>query len=322
VKRIRVHAFGGPEALAIEDAEAPRPGPQEVLIRVRAAGVNPYETYARAGTYGARNPTLPYTPGSDAAGTVEAVGEGVRDLVPGERVFAMGTLTCSYAELALCERARVQRLPDHVSFAQGAALFVPYATAYRALHQLARIAPAETLLVHGASGGVGLAALQFARAAGLTVIGTAGTERGLELIARQGAHHTLNHHAQDHQAKIVELTEGRGVDAILEVLANVNLGQDLKMLANGGRVVVIGSRGDATITPRDLMARDGSILAMTLWNVPSEGIRKIGCAIRAGLEKRFLDPVVGLELPLGEAPEAHRRVASPGALGKVVLIPG
>lgn len=322
MKRIRVYAFGGPEALALEDAEAPRPGPQEVLIRVRAAGVNPYETYARAGTYGARNPTLPYTPGSDAAGTVEAVGDGVRDLVPGERVFAMGTLTGSYAELALCERARVQRLPDHVSFAQGAALFVPYATAYRALHQLARIAPAETLLVHGASGGVGLAALQFARAAGLTVIGTAGTERGLELIARQGAHHGLNHHLRDYQAKIVELTEGRGVDAILEVLANVNLGQDLKMLASGGRVVVIGSPGDATITPRDLMARDGSILAMMLWNVPAEGIRKIGCAILAGLEKHFLDPVVGLELPLGEAAEAHRRVASPGALGKVVLIPG
>lgn len=321
MKRIRVHAFGSPEVLVMEDAPPPRPGPGDVLIRVKAAGVNPYETYSRAGTYGARNPTLPYTPGSDAAGTVEAVGEQVRDLVLGARVFAMGTLTGSYAELALCERARVQLLPDHVSFAQGAALFVPYATAYRALHQLARIAPAETLLVHGASGGVGLAALQFGRAAGLTVIGTAGTDRGLELIARQGAHHALNHHAHEYRTRIVECTEGRGVDAILEVLANVNLGRDLPMLAAGGRVVVIGSRGDATITPRDLMARDASIMAMTLWNVPVEGLRKIGWAIRAGLEKRFLDPVVGLELPLGEAPEAHRRIASPGALGKIVLIP-
>ena len=145
MKRIRVHAFGGPEVLVLEDAENPRPGPQEVLIRVKAAGVNPYETYGRAGAYGARNPTLPYTPGSDAAGTVEALGEGVRDLAVGDRVFAMGTLTGSYAELALCERLRVQKLPNHVNFAQGAALFVPYATAYRALFQLARIAPAETL---------------------------------------------------------------------------------------------------------------------------------------------------------------------------------
>ncbi|MGD0492861.1 MAG: NADPH:quinone reductase [Steroidobacteraceae bacterium] len=321
MKRIRVHAFGGPEVLVLEDAENPRPGPQEVLIRVKAAGVNPYETYGRAGAYGARNPTLPYTPGSDAAGTVEALGEGVRDLAVGDRVFAMGTLTGSYAELALCERLRVQKLPNHVNFAQGAALFVPYATAYRALFQLARIAPAETLLVHGASGGVGLAALQFARAAGLTVIGTAGTDKGLELIAQQGAHYAVNHHGPDYQAKIVELTQGRGADAILEVLANVNLGHDLRMLASGGRVVVVGSRGDATITPRDLMSRDASIMAMTLWNVPVEGLRRIGYAIRAGLEKSFLNPVVGLELPLAAAAEAHRRIASPGALGKIVLIP-
>jgi NADPH2:quinone reductase len=269
VKRIRVHAYGGPEVLAIEDIELPEPGPDEVLIRVKAAGVNPYETYARAGTYGARNPTLPYTPGSDAAGTVEAVGKGVADLALGERVFVMGTLSGSYAQFALCERIRVQLLPSSISFAQGAALFVPYATAYRALFQLARIAPGETLLVHGASGGVGIAALQFARAAGLIVIGTAGTDRGLELIEQQGAHHAVNHHAPEYQAKIVELTQGRGADAILEVLANVNLGHDLRMLASGGRVVVIGSRGDATITPRDLMARDASILAMTLWNVPA-----------------------------------------------------
>jgi NADPH2:quinone reductase len=321
LRRIRVHAFGGPEALVLEDAEDPRPGPQEVLIRVKAAGVNPYETYARAGTYGARNPTLPYTPGSDAAGTVEALGAGIRDLAVGDRVFTMGTLTGSYAELALCERARVQLLPDRISFAQGGGLFVAYTTAYRALFQLARIAPAETLLVHGASGGVGLAALQFARAAGLTVIGTAGSDQGLALIARQGAHHAVNHHAKDYQSKIVELTEGRGADAILEVLANVNLGPDLRMLASGGRVVVIGSRGDATITPRDLMARDASIMAMTLWNVPTEGLRKIGSAIRAGLDKGFLDPVVAVELPLADAAEAHRRIASSGALGKIVLIP-
>jgi NADPH2:quinone reductase len=321
VKRIGVHAFGGPEVLALEDAEDPRPGPQQVLIRVKSAGVNPYETYARAGTYGARNPTLPYTPGLDAAGTVETLGVGVRDLAVGDRVFAMGTLTGSYAELTLCERARVQILPNHVSFSQGAALFVPYTTAYRALFQLARIAPAETLLVHGASGGVGLAALQFARAAGLTVIGTAGTDQGLELITQQGAHHAVNHREHDYQTKIVEFTQGRGADAILEVLANVNLGSDLRMLASGGRVVVIGSRGDATITPRDLMARDASIMAMTLWNVPVEGLRKIGFAIRAGLEKGFLNPVVSLELPLAAAAEAHRRIASGGALGKIVLIP-
>lgn len=321
MKRIRVHAYGGPEVLTLEEAEVPKPGPQEVLIRVKAAGVNPYETYARAGTYGARNPSLPYTPGSDAAGVVEAVGEGVRDLARGDRVFAMGTLSGSYAEFALCERIRVQLLPERISFAQGAALFVPYATAYRALHQLAHIQPGEWLLMHGASGGVGLAALQFARAAGLTVIGTAGTEQGLELITRNGAHHALNHRTSEYRDQVLELTQGRGVDVIFETLANVNLGHDLKMIANGARVVVIGSRGDVTITPRDLMAREASIRAMTLWNVPAEGLHKIGYAIRAGLEQGFLHPVVAAELPLAQAAEAHRRLGQGGALGKIVLVP-
>lgn len=321
MKRIRVHAFGGPEVLGLEEADDPRPGPGEVLIRVKAAGVNPYETYARAGTYGARNPSLPYTPGSDVAGIVEAVGPGVGDLAPGARVFSLGTLSGGYAELVVCRRARVQILPEAVGFAQGAALFVPYATAYHALFRLARIAPGETLLVHGASGGVGIAALQFARAAGLRIIGTAGTEAGLDLIAGQGAHHALNHRTAGYQEAIANLTGGRGVDAILEMLANVNLGPDLKMLASGGRVVIVGSRGDATITPRDLMARDAAIRAMTLWNLSEEELQKIGCAIRAGLEQGFLRPVVGLELPLGAAAEAHRRIATPGALGKIVLIP-
>jgi len=305
----------------LEEADDPSPGPGEVLIRVKAAGVNPYETYARAGTYGARNPALPYTPGTDVAGVVEAVGRGVDDLKPGARVFSLGTLTGGYAELALCRRARVELLPANVDFPQGAGLFVPYATAYHALFRLARIEPAQTLLIHGASGGVGIAALQFARAAGLRIIGTAGSERGLSLISAQGAHHALDHRDPGHGQAVLDLTLGRGVDAILEVLANVNLGPDLKLLASGGRVVVIGSRGDATITPRDLMARDASIAAMTLWNLTEEQLRKIGAAIHAGLEKGFLSPVVGATFPLAEAAEAHRRVMAAGALGKVVLIP-
>jgi NADPH:quinone reductase len=321
MKRIRVTEYGGPEVLKIEDAEDLRPESGNVLIRVKAVGVNPYDTYARAGTYGARTPKLPFTPGSDAAGIVEAVGSGVHDIVPGARVYTGGTVTGAYAEYTLCTPLQVHPLPSAVSFAQGAALFVPYTTAYRALFQIAHVTSAETILIHGASGGVGVAALQFARAAGLTIIGTAGTEEGLELVRKHGAHHAISHHAKDYGADIMRATDGRGVDVIVEMLANINLGRDLTMLAPGGRVVVIGSRGSVEITPRDLMAREATVTGMMLWNVSEVGFGKINRAIYAGLESGSLNPIVGAELPLAAAADAHRRVTTPGALGKIILLP-
>jgi NADPH2:quinone reductase len=321
MKRIRVYEYGGPEVLKIEDAEDLRADSGNVLIRVKATGVNPYDTYARAGTYGARTPKLPFTPGSDAAGIVEAVGSEVHGIVPGTRVYTSGTITGAYAEYTLCTPAQVHPLPSAISFAQGAALFVPYTTAYRALFQIAHVTPAETILVHGASGGVGLAALQFARAAGLTIIGTAGTEEGLGLIRKHGAHHAINHRATDYRVEIMRATDGRGVDVIAEMLANVNLGHDLPLLAAGGRVVVIGSRGSVEINPRDLMAREASVRGMQLWNTSEAGLGKINRAIYAGLESGSLNPVVGAELPLAAAADAHRRVMAPGALGKIVLVP-
>ena len=318
MKRIRVREFGGPEVLALEEADDLRPGAGEVLVRVKAAGVNPYDTYMRAGTYG-RGPELPFTPGSDAAGVVEAVGSGLSDISPGDRVYTTGTLTGAYAEQALCKRSQVRPLSSKISFAQGAGLFVPYATAYRALFQVARAVPPDTVLIHGASGGVGLAAAQFARAAGLTILGTAGTDEGLRLIREQGVDHAINHRVPDYVQEITRLTNGRGVDVVLEMLANVNLGNDLKMLATGGRVVVIGSRGNSEITPRDLMVRDASVTGLLLWNTPEAELNQAYRAIELGIEKGIVQPVVGFELPLAEAGEAHKRVMQPGAHGKVVL---
>jgi NADPH2:quinone reductase len=180
VKAIRVHEFGGPEVLRLEEVPDPRPGPGQVVVRIRAAGVNPVETYVRNGMNPAQ--PRPYTPGADAAGTVEAVGEGVTRVEVGDRVYtagtAKGTTYGSYAELTLCDEDQVHPLPENVSFEQGAAVNIPYATAYRALFQRAKAVSNETVLVHGASGGVGTAAVQLAAAHGLRVIGTAGTERG------------------------------------------------------------------------------------------------------------------------------------------------
>ena len=154
MKAIRVHEFGGSEVLRLEEVPTPQPGPGQVLVRMRAIGVNPIETYIRTGTY-AYKPTLPYTPGNDGAGVVEQVGTDVNEFKPGDRVYTARSVSGTYAEFALCTTEQVHPLPANVSFGQGAAMGTPYATAYRGLFQRADAKPGETVLVHGASGGVG-----------------------------------------------------------------------------------------------------------------------------------------------------------------------
>jgi NADPH2:quinone reductase len=322
MKAIVVREFGDAEVMKFETLPDPSPGKGQVVVRARAIGVNPVEVYIRSGTY-ARKPSLPYTPGTDVGGLVEAVGPDVTRVKKGDRVYTHGTAAGSggYAELVLCEEAQVHPLPEKVSFAQGAALGVPYGTAWRALFLRAQARPGETVLVHGASGGVGVAAVQMARASGMRVIGTAGTEKGVALVREQGAHEALNHLDADYWQKIVPLTGGRGVDVILEMLANVNLDRDLDVLAPRGRVVVIGNRGRVEIDPRKLMGRDGTILGMTLFNATREELHEIHAGLAAGLEHGTLHPVIGKELPLDQAPQAHAAVMEPGAFGKIVLIP-
>lgn len=317
---IRVHEFGDPEVLRLEDVPTPKPGSGEVLVRMHAIGVNPVETYIRAGTY-ARLPKLPYTPGNDGAGVVEKIGADVNDFEPGDRVYTAGSLSGTYAEFALCKTEQVHRLPENVSFAQGAAMGTPYATAYRGLFQRADAKPGETALVHGASGGVGTAAVQLARARGLRVFGTAGSDEGRKLAREQGAHEVFDHRAPDHFEQIMKATGGHGVDVIVELLANVNLGKDLTILAKGGRVAIIGSRGRVEIDPRDTMQRDVDLRGMVLPNTPPAEMASIHAALVAGLENGTLRPVIGKEFPLAEAAQAHRAVMGPGAVGKIVLVP-
>ena len=320
MKAIRVKEFGGPEVLKIEEVPELKPGPGQVVVRVRAAGVNPVDTYMRAGVY-PRKPALPYTPGTDAAGTVESVGSGVTRFKTGDRVYTAGTVSGSYAEQALCDERAVFPLPANVSFSQGAAMHVPYATAFRALFHRAQAQGGETVLVHGASGGVGIAAVQLARAAGLHVVGTASSDRGKQLVAAEGALQVLDHKSPSHFEEALAATAGRGYDVILEMLANVNLGRDLGILAPKGRVVVIGNRGTVEINARDIMTRDGSILAMSLWNATPHELTSIHAALVAGLENKSLRPIIGQEIPLHEAARAHVAVMEANAYGKIALIP-
>jgi NADPH2:quinone reductase len=321
VKARRVKEFGGPEVLFLEQVPTPQPRAGEVLVRIHAVGINPVETYIRAGKY-ARLPELPYTPGNDAAGVVEQVGTDVSEFKPGDRIYTGGSISGTYAEFALCKKEQVHPLPANVSFAQGAAMGTPYATAYRGLLQRAAAKPGETVLVHGASGGVGTAAVQLARARGLRVFGTAGSEEGIKLARQQGAHEVFDHRAPDHFEQIMKATSGHGVDVIVELLANVNLDKDLTILAKGGRVVIIGNRGRVEIDPRDTMQRDTDVRGMILPNTPPAELASIHAALVAGLENGTLRPVIGKEFPLGEAAQAHRTVMQPGALGKIVLVPG
>jgi NADPH2:quinone reductase len=287
---------------------------------MQAIGVNPVETYIRAGTY-AYKPALPYRPGNDGAGVVEHVGPDVNEFKLGDRVYTAGSVSGTYAELSLCKTAQVHPLPANVSFAQGAAMGTPYATAYRGLFQRADAKPGETVLIHGASGGVGTAAVQLARARGLRVFGTAGSEEGRKLAREQGAHEVFDHRAPDQFEQIMNATGGRGVDVIVELLANVNLGKDLTILAKGGRVAIIGSRGRVEIDPRDAMQRDVDLRGMVMPNTAPDDLASIHAALVAGLENGTLCPVIGKEFPLAEAAKAHRAVMETGAFGKIVLLP-
>ncbi len=320
MKAVRVRQFGAPEVMQIEELEEPKPGAGQVVVRVRAAGVNPVDAYIRSGSYAIR-PDLPYTPGMDAAGVVEAAGEGVSGVSVGERVYVAGSISGTYAEKTLCREGQVHPLPEGVTFPQGASIGVPYGAAYRALFWRAHALPGETVLIHGASGGVGTAAVQLASAAGMHVIGTSSTDKGRALAAALGAEHVCDHHDPGHFRKIMELTNGNGVDVIIEMLANVNLGKDLGILAQKGRVVVVGSRGTVEIDPRDIMRRDAAVLGMVLMNAGDSEMQSIHSALVAGMEHAVLRPVVGAEMPLSDAARAHRDVMGAAAYGKIILIP-
>lgn len=306
--------------MKLEEIEDPIPGSHEVVVKIFAIGVNPVDSYIRAGLYAVK-PALPYTPGMDGAGVIESLGAGVTKVAIGERVYFGGTVTGTYAAKAICTESQVHPLPERISFEQGAGVGVPYATAYHALFHRAKSIPGEFILVHGASGGVGTAAVQIARAAGMIVIATGGTEEGRKLALDQGAHHAVDHRDSIHLQQTMNITGGRGVDVILEMLANANLGNDLTLLAENGRVVVIGSRGKVEIDPRNLMGSNGNILGMIILKASDREKAAIYAALGAGLDNGTLKPIIGKTLTLADAPQSHREIMESSAHGKIILLP-
>lgn len=320
MKAIIVREFGLPEVMKVEAIETPVPTGLEVLVKVFAIGVNPVETYIRSGNYPSV-PALPYTPGKDAAGVVEAVGEGVTKWKAGDRVYTAQSIIGTYAEFTLCNEHDLGCLPENVSFEQGAGVWTPYATSYRALFQKAGAKAGETVLIHGASGGVGIAAVQWAKNAGLKVFGTASSKEGKELAANQGADAIFDHSQEGYLDEIKAATGGTGVDVIIEMLANVNLQKDFDVLKMFGRICVVGNRGSLDFNPRAIMGKDATVTGMALYNAPQAAFDQIHAAVYDGLSTGHLNPIISETFPLSEAPAAHHEVIEAKAMGKLVLIP-
>jgi len=228
----------------------------------------------------------------------------------------------TYSQYCLASEAVVHLLPSKCSFDQGASLWIPYGTAFHSIEHSAQLKAGQKILIHGASGGVGQACLQFCRKYNVDVYGTASTEEGLQLIAKEGAK-PFNHKEEGYIEKLKQATGGYGFDVILEMLANVNLAKDLTVLAKAGSIVVIGCRGPIEINPRMLMGVRGAIKGVQLFLVTPQEEVEIVKAIYSGLENGSLNPGIAKAYKLTEGPQAHRDIINPptGALGKIVLHP-
>lgn len=316
---IEVSEFGGPEVMQLAEKPTPEPSGDEVLVLVKAVGVNPVETYIRAGTY-PMLPELPYTPGGNVAGIVEKCGPDAGNWKAGDRVYSAATLSGAYAEKALCGAGQIFRLPDELTFSQGAALGVPAATAWRGLFIRGRALAGERVLIHGASGSVGQAAVQLARGAGMVVVGTAGTKEGCALIEKYGAH-ACNHNQEGYEEELMSVSSGKGYDLILEMLANKNLEKDLTLLAQRGRVIIIGSRGPIEIDPRLTMGKESEIRGLAVFNSTDEETKQTHDGLALAIKSGSLRPAVSFEMNLSEAPRAHQQVMNDGNCGKIVLLP-
>ncbi|RBO86284.1 NADPH:quinone reductase [Marinomonas aquiplantarum] len=316
MKAMQIQEYGPASALALTEAPQPTPAADQVLVKVGAAGVNPVDTYIRSGTNN-YTANFPHTPGSDGAGTIIAIGSDVTEFAVGQRVYFSRNLSGSSAEYCVCATTHTYPLADALSFEEGACVGIPYTTAHRALFGRANAKTGDKVLVHGATGAVGIATVQLALAAGMDVVASTGTEDGAKLLREQGVETVIMHNEADHLAPFQSLPTG--FDVIIEMLANHNLDQDLKALTFGGRVAVVGNRGTVEINPRDLMARDAAVFGVALANVKPAELALIAKALKPLFEKGVLKPVIRRTYELTELAQAHEDVLKSGALGNLVV---
>ncbi|OQV19667.1 Quinone oxidoreductase [Hypsibius exemplaris] len=338
MRAIRVSKAGGPDVLQLEgNLPVPIPGDNQVQVQVKAVGINPVEVYVRNGKWMGKMiyddddtrsvQNFPYTPGSDAAGIITAVGADVKNLQVGDRVYTCTSVgsSGSYAEYMLAPADRVFHLPEQLSFSQGAALGIPYFTALRSLKHKAHVQAGQSVLVHGASGGVGLATCQIAKYWGLDVVGTASTDAGAELVRAAGARLVLNHKDKNHKQNLLDATGGKGFDVIMEMFGDLNLQLDLDVSAVKGHIVLIGGRGKSVIDPWAIMGREVKVDGVLRSLATDAEWAEMAADLAQAMKDGAINPIIDAEfiLPLEKAPEAHKAIMEhvSGSKGKIVLIP-
>jgi len=318
-----INDWCSPDALRVVEAPSPTPGPGEVRIRVRAAGVNFSDALIIQGKY-QEKPPFPFAPGFEVAGEVAEVGPGVHRVKVGDAVFAVLDHG-GYAEEAIASEDDVHPLSAGMDFATGAAFPIAYGTSHFALMDRARLAPGETLLVHGAAGGVGLTAVECGAAAGAPVIATAGGAEKLEICAAHGAAHGIDYKAEDVRERVKALTAGRGVDVVYDPVGGAIFEASLRCTAPDGRLLVIGfASGDLPqIKPNHLLVKNLSVIGV-YWGayrrLAPERIRASFAELRTWFEAGKLRPRVSHTFPLADAAEALRALKERRITGKAVLL--
>ena len=321
MKAMCAHQFGGPEQLRLDEAPEPQVQAGQVLIRVHAAGINPADLVRLSGRLGSL--PLPFIPGTDVCGEIERLGAGVSNLKQGQRIFGRA-LSGGYAEKACLAAEEAVPLPANLSFEEGAAIPIPFYTAYHALHNKAVLKSGETVLVSAGGGGVGVAAIQLARLAGARVITTVGSREKAERVVALGAHIVVNYKEQDFVAEVQKFTDKKGIDVIIENVAADNLAKDFLAVAPRGRIVVIGTgtgkAGDASFPVFAALMKDVTMLGMSLINAGA-AIPEMARILSGLFGEGKIKAVVSKSYPLTQAPQALEDLVAARVFGKLVLTP-
>jgi NADPH2:quinone reductase len=322
MKAILIYQRGGPEALQLQETELPAPGQGRVLIKIKAAGVNFVDIYERRGDHPVALP-LPYTPGREGAGVVDAVGEGVESVRPGDRIAYSSTEPGSYAEYSLVPASHLIPLPDDLSFEQGASFPFQGLTAHFLLHDYRPVRPGDTVLIHAAAGGVGLLLVQWAKRLGARVIGTVSTEAKAQAAREAGADHVVLYTRQDFVAETRRLTGGQGADLILDSVGKTTFAGDLEAAATFGNIVLYGlaSGPPDPIAPISLLPRSLTISGGDFQShiARRETLLRRANAVLDGIRAGWLRLRLSDVLPLAQAAEAHRLLENRQSMGKIVL---
>ena len=324
MKAVLCKQFGPPESLVVEEVPSLRPGPGEVIVTVKAASVNFPDVLIIQNKYQFK-PPLPFSPGSELAGVVKEVGEGVKHAKVGDKVIAFTTFG-AFAEEVKTEAIRLLPLPEGMDFPSGASFILTYGTTDHALRDRGALREGETLLVLGAAGGVGIAAIEIGKALGARVIACASSAEKLEVCRQHGADETINYAAEDLRERIKEITAGKGVDVIYDAVGGPYTEPAFRSIAWRGRLLVIGfAAGEIPKLPLNLALLKGAAIVGVFWGDFTRREPKVFAESARQLARWYgegkLKPHVSATFPLDRTVEALNLLASRQAKGKVVIVP-